>query len=323
MEDITIIGAGVSGLTLAGKIKEGNYKGKIKLIDKNQDHFPRNFLIANPAETKSQRINLDKWAKERQIDFINDCVERVNLKRRKIYLKNSNPVDFNKLIVSTGLVSKKLSIKGEHREGFFYLSSIKPDEFNDILRISQEVCLYVSTWLGLKLALGLRSLGKEVRIISENLDFLGEDKSSVVDILEEKGIIVNLGVSVEEAVGEGKIKAVKILPLKVFSCQIFIVDSGLESNMDFFEEDIKIQDTFFSEYEGVYFLGDVNKADIENEKFFINNHDDSKQQSLIFADFLLNGRQPEFNRTDVLLSDIKTNIEKTLREGELWQSGLV
>lgn len=321
MGEITILGAGVSGLALADRISQADSKAKITLIDRNKYNFCPRDLIANPAADK--RIELDDWSENRHIHFINSFVERINIKRKKIYFKEGEPIDFNKLIIASGLTSKKMSIKGEHRDGFFYLSQLNRSEFKDNLRISQEVCLYVLTWLGLKLALAIRALGKEVRIISPNLDFLGDDKNKVMDFLGEKGVKFNLGASIEEAVGESSIKAVKILPLKVFSGQLLIIDSGFIPNLDFFEEDIKAHDTFFTDCQEVYLLGDVNNSKIGDEKFFLFNHDDTLRQSLIFADFLLDSKKLEFSRKDVSLDNVKLNIEKLSREGELWQSGLV
>ncbi|MBP7088748.1 MAG: NAD(P)/FAD-dependent oxidoreductase [Candidatus Omnitrophica bacterium] len=315
MDAITILGAGVSGLALADKIREADKEAKITLIDKNKYNFcPRDF-IANPAANK--KTELGSWSENKQIHFINDSVEKINVKRKKIYFKTGEPVDFSKLVIASGLNSKKLSIKGEYRDGFFYFSQLNRSEFRDILQISQEVCLYILTWLGLKLALAIRALGKEVRIISPSLDFLGDDKDKIMDFLKEKGIIFNLGVSIEEAVGEGSVKAIKLSPLKVFSSQLLIVDSGFVPNLDFFEEEVKISDTFFTDYPEIYFLGEVNNCKIDEEKFFFFNHDDALRQSLVFSDFLLNNKKLEFNRKEVSPEDIKLNIERLSREGEL------
>jgi len=307
MKDITIVGAGVAGFILIEKIREKDNQCKITLIDKNTDYFCKKELIAHPAEL-GKRVELRGWANERGVEFINDTLERINIRRRKIYLKTNEAKEFDTLVIATGLNSKKLPIKGDHREGFFYFSQTKPLALKDLLRISSEACIFVSTLLGIKLALALISLEKEVRIVSSGLDFLGENKEEVINFLQEKGIVLHLESSIEEAVGEGMIKAVKISPLKVFSSQLVFVDSGFSPNLNFFEEEIKICDTFFTNYEKVYLLGDVNRSDIEKEILFTNNYQEVKQQASCFCDYLLEAKAPGFQRK----TDEAENIQKAV-----------
>ena len=306
MEKIIVLGAGVSGLTLIEEIRAKGIHCDITLIDKNNYNFFRKELIGDITK----RIELNKWAKERKVEFISAYVVKINPRQRKIYFKNGGPKSFDNLIVASGLNSKKLSIKGEHRDGFFYFSEMDPLKIRDFLKMSKEVCVYVSTWLGLRLAMALTDLEKEVRIVGANLDFLGEDKENVVNILREKNIMLHLDAFIEEVVGEGMIKAVKLSPLMVFSSQLVFIDSGFIPNLEFFEEDIAIKNSFVTNFERVYFLGDLNRPDIGSETFFTSNYEDVKKQARVFADFIAAGMKPDFSSQGIVSKDVKVNTGK-------------
>jgi len=322
MENITILGAGVSGLALIEEIRAKNIPCNIVLIDKDDYSFPRREVIYSPGEI-SKRIEINEWTKTRKVDFIPAWVVRINPRNRKIYFKEGQPREFDNLIVASGLSSKKLPIKGEHREGFFYLSDIDRVKLKSLLRISKEACVYVSTWLGLRLSIALAALGKDVKIVSANLDFLGEDKEKVISVLGQKNIGIHLDAFIEEAVGEGVVKAVKLSPLMVFSSQLVFIDSGFTPNLKFFEEDLIIEDKFFTNFEKIYLLGDVNRKDIDKEIFFTSNYQDSEKQARVFAEFIANGVRPDFSSQSSIDKDLRVNSEDILKEVQSWQSGLV
>lgn len=314
MKEIVILGAGEAGIALVDAIREKNSQCKITLVDKNAYYFNKRELITKLSFKSC--LDLKNWAQGKNVDFICDRLERINLNRRKMYFKESEVKDFEVLVVAAGLKSKKMPIKGEHREGFFYFSEINPFKLRDLLKISSESAVYAGTILGLKLALALRSLGKEVTVVADNWDFLEENKERVISFFNEKNIPVYLNSSIEEAIGEGVVKATKITPLKVFSSQLVFVDSGFSPNRDFFEEEISISNHFFTNYEEVYCLGRMTGFDVENERFFLHNCEEVKQQSRVLGEFFLGGEPPVFHKRQVEGQDKRKVVEDIFGFGE-------
>ncbi len=116
MENITILGAGVSGVALIEEIRAKNIPCNIALIDKDAYSFPRREIIYSPGNI-SEGIEISEWARAREVEFIPAWVERINPRRRKIYFKEGEPRDFDNLIDAAGLSSKKIPLKGQHRQG--------------------------------------------------------------------------------------------------------------------------------------------------------------------------------------------------------------
>ncbi|MCP4652235.1 MAG: FAD-dependent oxidoreductase [Candidatus Omnitrophica bacterium] len=289
MQKIIVVGGGVSGLSFIRKIREKRSDVKITLVDKashsfNKSDFLNTFSFRN-------RIDLGQFCSETKVEFIQDALERINVRRKKIYFKNKESRDFEKLVIATGLKSKKITAKGEHREGFFYLSSFDLLALRNRIKMFNEITVFVSTILGVKLALGLRGLGKDVSIVTGGFDFLGLHKEKLENYFRENDISVYQA-AIEEAIGEGTVKAVKIKPLKILSSQIVLVDSGFTVNRDFFEEDIKIRDNFFTDCQDLYFVGDVNNSNIDGELFFGADSSSAESQGESLADYILDGKQP-------------------------------
>ena len=295
MKDITLIGAGLSARAFIDALGDRAKHGKITVIDQHDYAVDRGALIDAPADMR-KRLGLKEWTEDKRVTFINVKVERVNTKRKKIYCKDAQVQDYQHLIVASGLQSKKLSIKGEHREGVFYISDMDPLLLRDSLRLYNEIIVQAATFLGIKLALVLQALGKEVRILLPDSGFLGTYKERVLATLSAKSIPCYLESFIEEAVGEGIVRATKISPLKVFSSQLIFVDSGFVPVVNFFEEDLQIRNTFFTNFEDVYCIGDVSDTMIGQERYFIHNRDNAIKAAKIFASFCADGLEAVFEK---------------------------
>ena len=129
--------------------------------------------------------------------------------------------------------------------------------------------------------------------MGDSWEFLSDHyKERIVASLQEKNISVYLNAHIEEAIGEGVVKAVKIVPLKVFSSQVLMIDSGFVANRDFFEEDIEVTNGFLTNYEGVYCIGDAAWQDRGHERFFTSHVESAREQGRQCASYVVEGVQP-------------------------------
>lgn len=310
MKNITIVGAGAAGLSFieALRAKEGSVK--ITLINLNSFGFIRGDLLSLNLK---KRINLTEWCNQRKIEFISDRLERINPNRSKIYLKEGNALDYETLIIATGLASCKSEIKGEHREGFCYLDKLEPYLLRDLLKISQETILYISTWLGMRLAFSLKNIGKEVRVLAGNWDFLAEYKERFINALKAQEIMVHFDYSLDEAIGEGVVKAVKLKPLKVFSADLLLVDSGFSANRQALED----SGPDLSSFSNICIIGDADNQEVENERFFAYNYENSINQAKQLVESLVASTPYEFNRKVISDDDKKKIMEDFLANVEI------
>jgi len=290
MKNITILGCGLSGIAFIRKMKELNAGMKFTIIDKNQYGFDR-WGFFDDFSTK-KRVDLNAFAKEMKAEFVCDMVERINPKRRKIYFKDKECRDYENLVLACGVKPKKIVIKGEHREGFFYLSGFDPLVLRDRIKILSDCVVYVSTFLGVKLALYLRAQKKDVNIVAGNLDFLGDRKDQFLSYCSREGIGIYSGSTIEEAIGEATVRAVKLSPLKVLSAQALFVDSGFLPNVDFFEPDEN--ETFVPENKDIFFIGSAADKGIGNDFFFVDKSENSLLSAVALAENIFTDKPVDF-----------------------------
>jgi len=314
MSEITVVGAGAAGLEFIKKVRELNNDIKITLIDKNTHSFDKEKFI-HCLDLKNN-INLIDFAEKVNAAIIQDSLDRINVERKKIYFKQAEPIGYKTLVIATGLKSKDILIKGDHREGFVYLSDIKPLEIKGLIKISSEIVIYATTMLGLRLAASLRQHGKEVRVLGDNWEFLGSDKERVANFLIEKGVNVHLNVSVEEVIGEGQVKATKVIPLKVYSSELVFIDSGFTSNLDFFEPPVNISDTSPVSFNDMYIIGGASRKDIDKEYFYEFNQKEACLEADYLAEKLFGVNKASFERKILQEEDKKKIIEEFLATKE-------
>ena len=119
---IVVIGGGLAGRTCIRALREVDKDVSITLVDKSAYSVDRQSLIAELDCTRG--VELTQFAKDLEVEFLQETIDRINPVRKRIYFKEGQPCEYDVLVLATGLTSKKLEIKGDHREGFFYLSTM-------------------------------------------------------------------------------------------------------------------------------------------------------------------------------------------------------
>ena len=312
MNKLCILGAGVGGLSLAEQMmKEGDWE--ITLIDEREYTFSRKEIFPLLVGEKREVTYLKDLAKQKGIEFINAKVEKINFNKRKISFKQAKSINFSNLVICCGLKSKDLSIKGSWRKGFLSFSHLDPLLVRKFLKISYDIIVYVSTFLGVKLAFYLSLLKKNIKVVADNLSFLGRYKEKVEEFLQKQGIDVYLGTRIEEVIGNSTVKATKVSLPKVFSSQLVFMDSGFIPCHDFLGENLA-KEGFLTNYEGVYLLGDVINKDVGNQHFFFFNEEEVVAQSKVLARFINNQQPISYTKRVYEEEEINGRIERFLEE---------
>lgn len=334
-ERITVVGSGLAGMTFLRKVKELNPQVKATLIDRNDFYFPKTNISINPVDLKKV-IKINKWADDLGIDFISATVDKVNEKKKKIFLKDQKELEFDNLVIATGALSKKIGIKGTKKEGFFYPEDINPYQLKTFLKIYNESSVLVNSCEGIKFSLALKNLQEEVRVIAPSLEFLGPEKDKIINILEKRGIIIYQKYSLEEVIGEKTVKAIKITKkeddslaeekscsMKVFSSQLVFADSGLRPNLDFLNDgEIRLEEKdYFKRHGQIYIIGDAANLKIENQNCYFGNQLMAEEESNNLANYLLKDETFE-PRAEGSEDKIKKEIQAIYDKEELWQNGL-
>jgi len=122
MAHIVILGAGVGGLPCAFEMKETlSNEHKITLIN-NRDHFQ--FTPSNPWVAVGWRtaeniaVPLEKTLNRKGIDFVHGNVTKINADDNNLVVNDSDTIDYDYLVITTGPKLAFEEVEGAGPEGF-------------------------------------------------------------------------------------------------------------------------------------------------------------------------------------------------------------
>lgn len=316
---LSVCGGGRSGVAFIKELRKYNGQVQITLIDKQKYFFDKKDLCSLLVKKDTHEvINLEDFSCEHNVTFVHDEIERINFNKKIVYFKKRDSLHTDILIFSCGLTSRKLSIKGDSREGFFYFSDIDVFLVRDYLSYVQDVVIFASTSLGLLLAFSLSFLGKEIKLLTGECVFLGGQKERILSLLRQRGIDIYENHTIAEVVGERMVKAVKTSVPKVFSSHLVCVDSGFlpaSKMLDFIPE----SENFRTPYSGIYIMGDVRTPSIEDECLFLYNSSNTQAEGEHLARYLLGYKEECIQRKCPSPEDVESFLASEFREEKVFE----
>ena len=122
MAHIVILGAGTGGMPAAYEMKAAvGKKHEVTVINEKKDF---QFVPSNPwvavgwRERKDISIPLDKYLKKKNINFINQRVDKIDATGSKLELDNGETVDYDYLVIATGPRLAFEEVEGSGPDGF-------------------------------------------------------------------------------------------------------------------------------------------------------------------------------------------------------------
>ena len=128
MKNITIIGGGFAGLRAYYRLTKSDSKINITIIDKRKQ------LLEKPAlpevafagkSVESVLINLEPIIKHKGGKYINAEVIKINPKLKHLHLDNGEKLDFDYLIIASGVIKDYYAIEGFEQFGYSMCDEIQ------------------------------------------------------------------------------------------------------------------------------------------------------------------------------------------------------
>ena len=316
--NIAVVGAGEAGKSLIENLKAQGNSLKVFLIERQSPSFRKSLLLdwlVGRVPDMDFFIDLERIKQDYPfVEVINDKATRINFEKKKLFFKDSQSLDFDKIVLCCGLSHKKISFQGSFKEGVYYLADGSVAKLKDNLIIFNDIIVYADTVLGLSLALRLSSLkDKEIKIISQDLNFIPDScRSKVLDKLREKNIDVYLSQQISEALGESRTKAIKLSSGKFLACDVLILDTPYINNTDILRDSqqpnqikgslLEIDAYMNAGIDFCYACGDIANKNVESRRYFLANQKNARAQGRIVASNIL-GAKETFSVEENIISD--------------------
>ncbi len=219
---IVIVGGGLAGATAAEELRERGYDGPVRLFAAE----PHNPYIRPPLSKDyfagkegrdSVFVHPGSWYGEHEIDL--STGERVTaVGDHVVTLASGRDVPFDRLLLATGAMPRRLEVPGSDAAGIHSLRTI---EDSDALRSELEkggrrVVFVGSGWIGLELAAAARGYGNEVTVVGpEKIPLagpLGDELGTMFrELHEEHGVTFRLETNVLGfAQTDGRVSGVEV-----------------------------------------------------------------------------------------------------------------
>lgn len=215
---VIIIGAHAAGVDAASACRKKDRTAEITLITKEQNagysrcglpfviggQIPSfdDLIVFSPAYYKMLKLNLKTETEVKEIDIQN---KRVSILNRN---GNSEILEYDKLIISTGASPFMPKIKGYEKKGIMALRTLDDGRKIDlsVKRGAKTAIIMGAGLIGIEAGIGLKERGLNVTIVEmlpqilpAMLDF---DMAKIIkEMLEQKGISILTENRVEEIVG--------------------------------------------------------------------------------------------------------------------------
>ena len=248
MKQFIIIGNSAAGIATVEAIRQRDKTSKILVFsDEDYPAYCRcliSYYLAGDIKEDKILYRAESFYKENNIELLlNKKVMRIDPKKNRIILEDKTQFSYDALLIATGASPKfPEDLKGIKKRGVFGFRTIKDTKgIAGLLPMTKAACVLGGGLIGLKGAYGLKKRNVEVKVIikskqvlSQMLDF--EAAGFMQRKLEENGIEIILGQDVDEIIGNGDIKAVKLDSGKAFESSLIIVGKGVSPNIDLIKE---------------------------------------------------------------------------------------
>lgn len=250
MNHIVIIGNGIAGVTAARHIRKKS-TDKITLISAETKHFFSRtalmYVYMGHMKFEHLRPYEDWFWKKNDIQLLQAYVTSVDTGNKKVLLKNSKSLDYDKLIIATGSKSNKFGWPGQDLDGVQGLYSKQDLELLEINAPNKEVCkravIVGGGLIGIELAEMLQSRGIPTTMLVREESYwnnvLPSGESQMInEHIREHHIELKLDTNLREILADenGRARAVTTDKGETIACTLVALAPGVSPNIEFLRD---------------------------------------------------------------------------------------
>ncbi len=278
MEQIVIIGNGISGVTLARHIRKNSDKKIIIISAETEFFFSRTALMyVYMGHMKFEHTQpYENWFwKKNRIELIKAYVNAADTDKKILHLANGTILNYDKLVIATGSKPNKFGWPGQDLEGVMGMYHKQDLENLERLAPNNEACnravIVGGGLIGIELAEMLNSRNIPVTFLVRESSFwnsvLPKGESTMINNhIKNHHIDLRLSTNLKEIKSDknGRVKSVIIEETgEEIACNIVGLTAGVTPNIDFLKSSkielgrgVKVNRFLETNLPDVYAIGD-------------------------------------------------------------------
>ena len=209
-DTFVIAGGGLAGAKAAEALREQGFGGRIVLAaEEHIRPYERPPLSKDYLQGKTSReeifVHSPDWYDANAVELLlGTAVTGIDRSGPEVTLSGGGHLAYDKLLLATGAVPRRLPLPGADADGVLYLRRAEDsDRIRDAFTTASRVLIIGAGWIGLEVAAAARIAGVDVTILEAAdlplLHVLGPQVAPVfADLHREHGVDLRLGVRVAE-----------------------------------------------------------------------------------------------------------------------------
>ena len=214
-DTFVIVGGGLAGAKAAEALRQQGFGGRIVLACQEDIRpYERPPLSKDYLQGKAGRetifVHSPDWYGANRVELLTaTTVTAIDRGRREVTLSGGGHLAYDRLLLATGSVPRRLPLSGADADGVLYLRKVgDSDRIRDTFAAASRVLIIGAGWIGLEVAAAARLAGVEVTILEAAelplLHVLGPQVAPVfAGLHREHGVDLRLGVRVAEVTVSG------------------------------------------------------------------------------------------------------------------------
>jgi 3-phenylpropionate/trans-cinnamate dioxygenase ferredoxin reductase component len=242
-DTFVIAGGGLAGAKAAEALRDQGFDGRIVLAaEEDIRPYERPPLSKGYLQGKAGRetifVHRPDWYETSHVELLpGTAVTRIDRGRREVTLSDGGHLAYDKLLLATGAVPRRLQLPGADAGRVLYLRKVgDSDRLRDTFTAASRVLIIGAGWIGLEVAAAARLAGLDVTVLETAelplLQVLGPQVAPVFASLHrEHGVDLRLGVRVGEiTVSGGKATGARLADGTRIGADAVIVGIGAAPN---------------------------------------------------------------------------------------------
>jgi 3-phenylpropionate/trans-cinnamate dioxygenase ferredoxin reductase subunit len=273
-----IVGAGLAGAKAAEALRHEGFEGRLVLIGAEPERpyerppLSKDYLRGESAERPY--VHAEGFYSDNEIELWTATrVSGIDANLRELWLEGDRRLSYDRLLVATGAVPRRLEVPGAELDGIHYLRTLADSEqIGERIEQGQRLVVVGSGWIGAEVAASARQKGCQVTMIemaSLPLErVLGPELGEIyVDLHRGHGVEFLPETTVDRFDGQGSVERVVTHDGSSIETEFVVVGIGVAPRAGLVESagvrvnnGIVVDERLETSVPGVFAAGDVANA---------------------------------------------------------------
>ena len=274
-----IVGASLAGAKAADALRHEGFDGRVVLVgDEAERPYERPPLskdyLRGEAEREKVYVHDEGFYADQNIELRTSTrVVAIEPSAGRVLLDDGKPLPYDRLLLATGAVPRRLPIPGSDLPGVHMLRTLEDSEsLRKAITPASRVVVVGAGWIGSEVAASARQIGAEVVLIERgNVPLervLGAEVGAVYrDLHTDHGVELLPGTGVEAFAGANSVEEVRTSDGRRIACDVIVVGVGVAPRIGLAEaaglaldDGIAVDERLETSVPGIFAAGDVAAA---------------------------------------------------------------